>query len=1150
MPLPSKTTRMPLGLIAALAWAGGSPRGAGRPADTEWVHWVVVNVCPARITSGPWRSDELRSRLHQDFDPDVLDWWSGVALNRGDYFTMRGVASSSPTAYEYQEAIGPMWGFARTLFKADGMAYREDGTWARFPRTKYGGAHMMCLNAPKWRHVVEQGLLRAAALGNSVSQDNIGCPVSKYHPGFCSWCNRRFVDRLRDRFPPDALRNMGIPDLQRFGIRPYLAAKRRQTGLPMWKAAPPDADADALIRDPIIHEYIRFQYTAMLDAWRDLAGKAKGEAIRLGRASPALYGNQAGCAGQTPLATMLSPSVDVVWVESSRCLQPCFEGVDPGSPTPRYNEGVFLEAGRKTVARQAWSTLLYKAARAAGHFQRPVWALQYPEQWFGAEKRLPSAVVFAEAHANGGVPVLLFGPSITQKAAAGGLMWQANRAHARFVGRHRALFTDRSSVADVALVLSLPSVFWRSFSSLRTDAREHLDCFTASARELEERHVPYEVLVLGHPDLYDDRPQLERLEHYRTVVLPHADSISDRQAEVLRRYAEAGGRLLLLGECATRDEELRPRPAPAFPEHGLAAREELASVDGSRVVVADLPATVWLNVWRHGVGPMTSVQMVNYDLDLAADRPRPVTSGALSLRADDPDRIAVAWLIRPGADTEPLDIRRSGDRLAVTVPVIDLWAVVVFAAQGEWETRSAAAEARKWLERLKIAARCPGRKPGVYDDQLAAASATLDRIQGPDAVVTDFAAPRRPLARTAEALRACVDRITTDTVAEQAGTRQAVLHVEAVRKFDFGGPEAPAGWLPVGTDTAYEPGRGYGWESTGQMTAVDDGEPDALHRDYIRSRDPAEYLSYRARGEGNRQFKVEDPPPSPAGFRVDLPDGQYTATLITGTWEAPGLGSVAAEGEVGTTYVTANGSPVLLGKPVRGGRFDHRAFRVAASDGTLRLRFSGANTGPFFHNTIEWLVTGLIIQHREQQFTTEANDSLRAAERSRAAAIREWAVLGPLPAGVGRTAETIPAARGTGPPSTGDAGGWRILRQDTEAIPGIDLGTVTVPVGEGVVFAATRVHCSAATEAVLHLSTSQTGTVCLNGEEALVDGTATGLLPDEHRANVRLKQGWNSLLVRCVSRWRGPWRFWAGLTAPDGGSVVGVRITADPVVGQ
>ncbi len=301
----------------------------------------------------------------------------------------------------------------------------------------------------------------------------------------------------------------------------------------MWKPTPEGADPEALIRDPIIHEFIRFQYRSMLNAWIDMADGARREALRLGRKAPALYGNQGGCAGHTPLATALSNQVDVVWIESSQMFQPCFEKLALGGSSPQYCEGVFIESRKGDLKRQAWSTLMYKVGRAAGNFRRPVWTMQYPEQWFGMEKRIPVAVTLAEAYANGGVPVMLFGPSVSRKANTEGHLWKVSRRHARFVGEHRALFTDRTSVADVALILSLPSIFWRNCTSLRVRPLAHLDQFTAAARDLEERHVPYDVLVLGHPDLYDDRPNLERLRKYRYLVLPAVDCVSDQQAAAI-----------------------------------------------------------------------------------------------------------------------------------------------------------------------------------------------------------------------------------------------------------------------------------------------------------------------------------------------------------------------------------------------------------------------------------------------------------------------------------------------------------------------------------------------------------------------------------------------------------------------------------------
>ncbi len=902
--LPRARLALAAAACVCLAAARGEP-ATGPRGDTEWVKWVVVNVCPARVYGRAWRSDEMRGKLLCDFDPDVADWWSGVVPNRGGFLTRRGVASSSPTAYEYQEAIGPMWGFAVSLFRGNGMAIRENGGWARFPKTKYGGAHMMCLNTPKWRGVVAQGFLRAAAFGDSVTQDNIGCPVTKYHPGFCRWCERGFVEYLGRRFSPQELRALGAGDLKRFRIRAYLAARRHRLGWPMWKPAPKGVSPDALIEDPLLREYIRFQYKAMIAAWEEMAGRAKREARRLGRAEPALYGNLAGCAGQTPLAAALCSRVDVVWVESSRLWQPCFERLAVGSARPRYKEGVFIEARKRAAARQAWSTLMYKTGRAAGRFRRPVWTIQYPEQWFGADKRMPTAVTLAEAYANGGVPVMLFAPSVTKRADAESSTWQVCRRAARFVRAQRALFVDRARVADTALVLSLPSLFWRSFSSLSVRPVRHLQAFTAAARDLEERHVGYEVIVFGHPDLYDDADMLARLRRYRCVVLPTVDCLSDRQAAALRAFARRGGRIVRIGECGVRDEEFRRRPRPALADWPRSAQTSLDALSARSLIRTDAPRTVWLNVWRHAAGPMTSVQLVNYDIDFAADRPRPVGPFHLSLRVRDAERIASARLLRPGSEPLALPMQRRGAELSVTVPRLDLWAVVAFAAKDEWAARSAAADARKQLERLRIARRTPGERPAARDALMQEAENLLAGIQG-DARVQDFAALRAPLHRLAARLRAQVERITRRAEARLAAQRRETLEIEAVKKFDFGGPVAAPGWTPICADTAYTPARGFGWVSKSPMTAVDDSRPDALHRDYLRNRDPAEYLPYPRRGEGNRLFKTDYPPLAPAEFRVDLPNGEYVVTVVSGCYEPPAGGAAAADGVAPTKYVSAN----------------------------------------------------------------------------------------------------------------------------------------------------------------------------------------------------------------------------------------------------
>ena len=86
----------------------------------------------------------------------------------------------------------------------------------------------------------------------------------------------------------------------------------------------------------------------------------------------------------------------------------------------------------------------------------------------------------------------------------------------------------------------------------------------AAARLLEDNHIPYETIIFGHPDIYDDTDHLERLDKYKTLVLPNVDCISDRQVKSLTEWVQKGGQLVLWGEVGTRDEEMNVRSKAVF----------------------------------------------------------------------------------------------------------------------------------------------------------------------------------------------------------------------------------------------------------------------------------------------------------------------------------------------------------------------------------------------------------------------------------------------------------------------------------------------------------------------------------------------------------------------------------------------------------
>jgi hypothetical protein len=113
----------------------------------------------------------------------------------------------------------------------------------------------------------------------------------------------------------------------------------------------------------------------------------------------------------------------------------------------------------------------------------------------------------------------------------------------RFFNTRRDLFTGAQVVADAAV--------WRSFASQVYAAPEH----SARTADVEERliqeRVPFQIIYDG---------QLRDLKRYRAVVLAGCVAVSDTQLANLKAYAAQGGRLVIVGDFATADEWMNPRP--------------------------------------------------------------------------------------------------------------------------------------------------------------------------------------------------------------------------------------------------------------------------------------------------------------------------------------------------------------------------------------------------------------------------------------------------------------------------------------------------------------------------------------------------------------------------------------------------------------
>ena len=91
----------------------------------------------------------------------------------------------------------------------------------------------------------------------------------------------------------------------------------------------------------------------------------------------------------------------------------------------------------------------------------------------------------------------------------------------------------------------------------------------------------------------------------------------------------------------------------------------------------------------------------------------------------------------------------------------------------------------------------------------------------------------------------------------------------------------------------------------------------------------------------------------------------------------------------------------------------------------------------------------------------------------------------------------------------------------------------------------TWVHADQARPARLEFGTDDGSKVWLNGKLVHADGTGGAATPGEHKVAVKLRQGWNALMLK-VTQYSGPWQFCLRIRSAKGDALPGLRVRAAP----
>lgn len=109
---------------------------------------------------------------------------------------------------------------------------------------------------------------------------------------------------------------------------------------------------------------------------------------------------------------------------------------------------------------------------------------------------------------------------------------------------------------QVAIAYSLPTMMLGFYPGLGLVRSWEWDRgIMGVSHVLDREHIPFDFVMLGHPQFWDDSEVLAGLPDYDILVLSNAEAMSDQQAGAIRSFVEKGGALLSFGVNATRDED-------------------------------------------------------------------------------------------------------------------------------------------------------------------------------------------------------------------------------------------------------------------------------------------------------------------------------------------------------------------------------------------------------------------------------------------------------------------------------------------------------------------------------------------------------------------------------------------------------------------
>jgi regulator of replication initiation timing len=521
-----------------------------------------------------------------------------------------------------------------------------------------------------------------------------------------TWEGKGLAEYLRTKLGDSNLRAMGVESPESFCLKDYLIKKygsprifsnyvyfreRFKTSWPIEHVAL--SDVESILRDPIFKEALLYWYRSAIDFVRDAAAQYKLYAYQRGRDIILTSNNYFAWAPQITIA----PYMDALYVETNQIRPPPY------------------------VTRPA----VCKLGQASVNSSKPAWIGEWILNFINPYEPSPpprdiSNLVrlrVAEAYASGCIMLIPFGtghPSEgwpTKRLVLGSERPQV-AAYYRFISENRELFKGVKTKADVALIVSIPTMVWNFIPALgiRVGDIDYQQEIFGWARALESMGIPYDILLLGMDGILSTDSHT-RLKSYSLIIAPELSHISDIHLQAILDFLRSGGRLIVGPSFGVYDEMHNPRPparlSTVFSHPNVLRTERWLGRDyqltlenltpsqhlfslmkgavetslTSRMVITNASQNVYINVlsqrWPY---ERLVVHLVNYDYryDSEKDWTVPASNIGITLKIPSMFNPANVTLISPDIPSPiPLTFQLGVGSLNFTVPSLKVWDIIV-----------------------------------------------------------------------------------------------------------------------------------------------------------------------------------------------------------------------------------------------------------------------------------------------------------------------------------------------------------------------------------------------------------------------------------------------------------------------------------------